>query len=333
MILDLDKFLAGERPYWEELESILSRLETDPAANPDFEQLQRFHYLYQRSMADLAKLSTFAAAPDIHRYLESLVARAYGEEHETRQSRARFAPWRWFFHTFPQTFRRRAGAFWLACAITVVGCGFGCLALAIDPDAKQVIMPFEGLAGNPRDRVRKEESARNDELHGVKGRFSAQLMTHNTQVALFTMALGMTWGVGTVISLFYNGVVLGAVSWDYTINGQARFLAGWLLPHGSVEIPAILLAGQAGFVLAGALIGWGRREGRRQRLREVSSDLVTIIGGAACLLVWAGLVEAFLSQYHEPVIPYELKIGFGLAQLTLLILFLAKSGTKSEKHD
>ena len=39
-------------------------------------------------------------------------------------------------------------------------------------------------------------------------------------------------------------------------------------------------------------------------------------------------LEAFLSQYHQPVIPYDLKIGFGLVQLTLLILFLAKSGRK-----
>jgi uncharacterized membrane protein SpoIIM required for sporulation len=326
MILDLDKFLAGERQYWKELETVLDRLENDPATNPSFEELQRFHYLYQRGMAGLAKLSTFAAAPDIHRYLESLVARAYGEEHETRQTRARFVPWRWFFQTFPQTFRRRIQAFWLSFAITVAGCGFGCLALSIDRDAKQVIMPWDTLMGSPKERVMKEETATKDRLQGNKGRFSAELMTHNTEVSMFTMALGMTWGVGTVVSLFYNGVILGAVAWDYASAGQARFLVGWLLPHGSVEIPAILLAGQAGFVLAGALIGWGQRSSRRRRLREISADLITLICGAACLLVWAGIVEAFLSQYHQPVIPYDLKIGFGLVQLTLLILFLAKSG-------
>lgn len=30
-----------------------------------------------------------------------------------------------------------------------------------------------------------------------KGTFAEQLMTHNIRVTLFTMALGMTWGVGT----------------------------------------------------------------------------------------------------------------------------------------
>jgi uncharacterized membrane protein SpoIIM required for sporulation len=155
-------------------------------------------------------------------------------------------------------------------------------------------------------------------------------MTHNTQVAITTMAAGLTWGIGTVILLFYNGVILGAVVFDYIRAGQGTFVAGWLLPHGSVEIPSILLAGQAGLLLASALIGWGNRKPRSARLREVSPDLLTLIGGAATLLVWAGLVEAFLSQYHQPVVPYSLKIAFGVAELVALTLFLSRSGSHAE---
>ena len=84
-------------------------------------------------------------------------------------------------------------------------------------------------------------------------------MTHNIQVAVGALALGLTWGVGTLVVILYNGVVLGAVCLDYLRAGQGVFLAGWLLPHGSVEIPSFLLAGQAGLMLGGALIGWGRR--------------------------------------------------------------------------
>ena len=39
----------------------------------------------------------------------------------------------------------------------------------------------------------------------------------------------MTWGVGTILLLFYNGVILGAVSLDYVQAGQTPFLLGWLL--------------------------------------------------------------------------------------------------------
>ena len=138
----------------------------------------------------------------------------------------------------------------------------------------------------------------------------------------------MTWGVGTIISLFYNGVILGAVAVDYIRAGQTKFLLGWLMPHGVIEIPAILIAGQAGLMLAFALIGRGRRESLRTRLREISGDIATLIFGVGIMLIWAGFIESFLSQYHEPVIPYVAKIAFGCVELALLTVFLSKSGTK-----
>ena len=153
-------------------------------------------------------------------------------------------------------------------------------------------------------------------------------MTHNIRVSLFTLALGMTYGVGTVVVLFYNGVILGAVSLDYIQDGQTRFLIGWLLPHGSIEIPSVMIAGQAGFVLASALIGSRKRLALLDRLAAVRNDLVTLIGGFSLLLVWAGLIEAFFSQYHEPVLPYGVKIGFGLLELVMLTAFLGFSGRK-----
>jgi uncharacterized membrane protein SpoIIM required for sporulation len=335
VIIDLQKFIAVEQPFWVDLEKIIEKLERDPAARLDMEQAKEFHYLYERAAADLAKIKTFAAEREICNYLESVVARAYGEIHETREKAHRLAPLHWFFHTFPQTFRRHVNAFWLSVAITLGGCAFGGLAIALDPDSKAVIMPFPHLLGNPTERVVKEEQAQSDRLKGVKTTFSTYLMTHNIKVSITTLAMGMTWGLGTVILLFYNGVILGGVAVDYILAGQGKFLAGWLLPHGSIEIPAILIAGQAGLLLGGALLGRGQRALVRQRLRDISKDLVTLVFGFGVLLVWAGFVEAFLSQYHEPVIPYSFKICFGVLQLLLLAAYLAKSGqtnSKIEKH-
>jgi uncharacterized membrane protein SpoIIM required for sporulation len=114
------------------------------------------------------------------------------------------------------------------------------------------------------------------------------------------------------------------------LDGQTVFLIGWLLPHGSFEIPAILIGGQAGLVLARALIGWGTRDGIRTRLRLVVPDLATLIGGVALMLVWAGIVEAFFSQYHAPILPYWVKILFGSAELIFLTAFLLLCGRRSK---
>jgi len=51
------------------------------------------------------------------------------------------------------------------------------------------------------------------------------------------------------------------------------------------------------------------------------------------MLIWAGFVESFFSQYHEPVLPYSLKISFGCVELVLLTCFLAFSGRAKEKED
>lgn len=334
MIIDLQKFISAERRYWSALEELLNTLESDAAHKMEVAQIKQFHYLYQRTAADLAKVSTLAAETNVRRYLETLVARSYAEVHEIRKKTGRLAPLRWFFQTFPQTFRRYVQAFWLAVMVTLAGFLFGGFAISFDPEAKAVIMPFPHLNLSPSERVAQEErraqEGAQDRLSGAKTSFSAYLMTHNTRVSIFTFAMGITWGVGTLILLFYNGVILGAVALDYVLDGQTKFLIGWLLPHGAIEIPAILLAGQAGFVLAGALIGWGQRISLKMRLQRVLGDLVTLLGGLALMLIWAGFVEAFLSQYHEPVIPYSVKIGFGVMEFIALAVFLKFSGNRIE---
>jgi len=324
VILDISRFVETERPHWTALEKSLEWLETNPDSRLTMGEVEGLHTLYQRASADLARV------PDgeIRKYLEWLVSRAYAEIHEARE-RKRFRPWRWATEEYPRTFRKHWKAFQLAAVLTIGGIAFGALALRIDPEAKTVIMPFEGLQGSPAERVAKERADQGRHMAGQKGRFSAELMTHNTQVTLTTLALGMTFGFGTIVMLFYNGVILGAVAFDYIHAGQTVFLMGWLLPHGVIEIPAILVGGQAGLVIAYALIGWGSRISRAARLRMVSRDVATLAGGAAMMLVWAGIVESFLSQYHEPVIPYGTKIAFGLVEAALLTCYWAFAGRRA----
>jgi uncharacterized membrane protein SpoIIM required for sporulation len=332
MILDLPRFVEAERPHWTALEKTLTWLEMNPGGHLTLEEAARFQALYERAGDDLTRVASFSAEGELQRYLAWLVSRAYAEIHETRHH-IPFRPWRWFTVELPDTFRRHIRAFQMAALLTLLGAALGGFAIRYDPDAKAMLMPFDNLRITPAERVAMERAQQGQQLTGRKGSFSAQLMTHNTQVALTALAFGMSFGFGTVILLFYNGLLLGAVAVDYIAGGQTVFLLGWLLPHGVIEIPAILMGGQAGLVIAHALIGWGDRSSRAERLRHVSRDVVTLAGGVAIMLVWAGLVEAFVSQYHEPVVPYGLKIAFGLIEALLLTMFLARSGLSREARD
>ncbi len=334
MIIDLPRFIASERGSWVELERSLAGLDKTAMQKLSLAEAKRFHFLYQKVSSDLARISTFAAEPELRRYLESLTAQAYAHIHEIRRPERSFLPLRWLTGEFPRVFRRRLRAFVLAVLITLGGVAFGAFAVALDPEAKEAVLPemFANHLGDPSRRVAHEESATSDRLAGAHAQFASDLMVNNIKVSIFTFGLGMTYGVGTVLELFYNGVILGLVAADYVLAGQTLFLMGWLMPHGVIEIPAILVAGQAGLVLATALIGWGDRQSMRTRLRLIGPDLMTLIGGAAVMLVWAGVIESFLSQHHEPAIPYWAKITFGALELLALSAYLGGAGRGDPKE-
>lgn len=321
MIIDLIRFINEHKHYWAELASILDSLEKNPHQKMSVYQINNFHDLYQRASADLSRISTFSSEENIRLHLESLVARAYGEIYETSDRSSRFRPFYLFINTFPKTVRRHSLLLLISFIITLSGMGFGALALGLDPEAKKILMPFPHLLTDPSERVNLEEETEKDRLKGSRASFSSYLITHNIRVSIAALALGMTLGIGTVIILFTNGIMLGAVAADYILAGQTKFLLGWLLPHGVIEIPAILLAGQAGLLLAKAIIIKDGFKPVKQRLKSVSKEVVTMIFGVAIMLFWAGLIEAFLSQYHEPIVPYSIKIGFGTAEFILLMIF------------
>jgi hypothetical protein len=62
------------------------------------------------------------------------------------------------------------------------------------------------------------------------------------------------------------------------------------------------------------------------RLRGVRHDVIALAAGLAVMLVWAGTVEAFISQNHRPVLPYSVKIIFGLVELFALAAYLLLAG-------
>ena len=206
----------------------------------------------------------------------------------------------------------------------VLGFAFGGLMVLIEPDAKATLIPgqFQHVLQDPSDRVAAEENSPDVATSGEMTQFSAHLMANNIRVSFRAMALGMTYGIGTIIILFYNGIILGLVGIDFIQAGETTFLLGWLLPHGVIELPAIVLGGQCGLILAGALIGWSDHRRMRERLKMVAPAICTIVGAVIIMLIWAGIVEAFLSQLHAPVLPYAAKITFGCIELVILIVYL-----------
>jgi uncharacterized membrane protein SpoIIM required for sporulation len=333
VILDLQRFQAQAQPHWNKLELLLAQLEGRPGRLLKPGEAELLQELYAQTAADLNRVIHGALAPELRQYLERLVARAYAELYYARPTRSElWQPRRWLriFTAFPEAFRRQSRYFALAVLITILGSALGGLAVRYDPAAVDVLLPADYLR-NPGVRVQQDEKGQNRHLGSVQteAQFSAQLITHNIQVALLTAALGVTFGIGTALLLFENGVLLGAVAVHYTRQGFGLFVTAWLLPHGAFEIPSILIAGQAGFYLARLLLR--RREDRN--MRQSMREWLLLIAGLAMMLVWAGTMEAFFSQHHAPVLPYGFKVAVGAAELVLLTIYLLLIGRRATGAD
>ena len=328
MILNLERFQAQARPRWSKLESLLGALESRPSRALSSTEAEQLQQLYALAAADLNRVTHGALAPELTHYLERLVARAYAELYYMPPTRSEiWRPRRWLgiCTAFPETFRRQSRYFALAMLITLIGCALGGLAVRYDPAAVDVLLPANYLR-NPAERVHEEEQGQGRHVPSaqLEAEFSAELIRHNIQVSLLAAALGVTFGIGTALLLFENGVLLGAVAVHYTQQGFGLFLTAWLLPHGVFEIPSILIAGQAGFYLARLLLH--RREERN--VRQSMREWLVLVAGLAMMLVWAGIMEAFFSQHHAPVLPYGFKVAVGVAELVLLTFYLLLIGKR-----
>jgi len=164
MIVDLKQFIERERSTWEELDKVLTRIENEAVLRLTLEEVQRLHYLYERTGAGLIKISTFAAEPNLVHFLESLLTRAYAELQTGGSRTDKLSLRRWLFRTFPRTFRKHFRFFLVALLLTIFGALFGGAAVLFDPDAKAAIAPLPHLLQNPAERVKGEESKTNPML-------------------------------------------------------------------------------------------------------------------------------------------------------------------------
>lgn len=129
---------------------------------------------------------------------------------------------------------------------------------------------------------------------------------NNVRVSFFAFAAGLLASVGTAYVLFANGVMLGAFHYLFQEQG---FLLGSLLVvyiHGALEIPAIVLAGGAGFVMGNSLLFPGTY-GRLASFRRGARQGLKIVVGLAPVFLAAGFLEGFVTRHTT--MPAWLSLG------------------------
>ena len=102
---------------------------------------------------------------------------------------------------------------------------------------------------------------------GFEGAFPNELtvgvlVANNALVVVLLVASSLTLGLGAIIILVYNGVIVGYVGTIVAQNAGLAVLLVGLTPHGIVEIPAFLFASAVALRFSHQVLGaaTGRRE-------------------------------------------------------------------------
>ena len=304
---DVRRFVDERTPQWGELERALVALEQRGMSALGLEGARNFGKLYRAVSSDLLVARGELVDAAIVDYLNDLVARAYAHVHSGTGSKARRLP-QFFLREFPRLFRAEWRVVTLSALLFFGGGAVGAVAMAVDPHAAGVLIPEDHQQRTPAERVAEDEGGPGHT--GDEGAaFSSFLFTHNIQVTFMVFALGLTFGVGTASMMFTNGVPLGALAVQYHQYGKGLFFWAWILPHGIPEVTQVIIAGAAGLVLARGLLVPGRL-GRKDAVVAEARRAVRLVVGGMPVLVLAGLIEGTISQLHEPIIPYALKLAF-----------------------
>ena len=152
--------------------------------------------------------------------------------------------------------------------------------------------------------------------------FSTQVLINNIQVSFLAFVSGIAWSVPTIGILAFNGANVGQAAGLFHDAGEAGRFWGLILPHGLLEISAIVVAGGAGMKMGWALVAPGDRT-RSQALAEEAGRAASIVIGLMVVFIIAGLIEGFVTPA-----PLEtwVRISIGVTAFTAFAAYVLALG-------
>jgi uncharacterized membrane protein SpoIIM required for sporulation len=306
----VERFVSDRQAGWAELEALVRRAGGRPERlGPD--GVRELGARYRAAAADLALARRRFPADPVTARLERLVASArqtvYGSRRARPSLRAFLGRGYW------QRVRERPVALAVAGGLLFGSAALALLWGATDPGAAAGVVPGNFIDAAQPPRGDRGLSA------AQSAAFSSEIFTNNIEVTLVAFAAGITAGIGTALSLLFNGLILGAVlglSIDAGTTGQVLRL---IVAHGVLELSCIVVAAAAGLRVGWALVDPGRRT-RREALETEARAAVVIAFGTAPWLVVAGLAEGFVSPSGQsPATVAAIGLGLGAVYWGLVL--------------
>jgi uncharacterized membrane protein SpoIIM required for sporulation len=289
--VNLERFQAERGATWEQLEAALKKAGDRPE-RLGADGVRQLGALYRGTAADLAFARRRFPRDPVTRRLEALVLRARACVYARAGRRA--SVWSFISRGYWVRLAERPLLVLAAWVVLLVPAVAAAAWASADPGAAAGLVPGQFQAAvDPPAEGRDFDTT-------TAAAFSASVMTNNIGVAFIAFAGGIAFGAVTVLSLFYNGLILGAIGGLAVGAGHGTAFLRLVSSHGPLEISCIVAGGIAGLRMGWALIRPGPLR-RATALRVEARPAVEIAVGTVPWLVVCGLCEGFLTGPDLPV--------------------------------
>jgi uncharacterized membrane protein SpoIIM required for sporulation len=298
--MDLDRFIVRNAGAWHRLEELTARARRSGQRSLAPHEVDELVALYQRTSAQLSHARTYYEDPGLTSRLTTLVASAnaaiYGSQPVSIKSLGRF-----FTETFPaavyvnRRFIAVAAALFLIPTFAVslwFSNSSRALDVSISPNERQVLVHAE--EGYYSDRPAVE--------------FSTQVLVNNIQVAFIVFATGVFLCVIPGFMLLREAFRFGEFVGVFHDAGKTGEFFILVLPHGLLELTAVIIAAAAGFRLGWTVIAPGDRPRGDALAEEGRRSVVIVLGLMLCFIV-AGIIEGFVTPSN---LPAAARVGIGV---------------------
>ena len=314
--MNIQRWIARREPNWKRLDTLLKQVEKKGLKSLHASEIRELASLYRSVSADLARARTNQVGNTLVQDLQRLTSRSYsqiyqGSRRQEWQGMVEFCRW-----GFPAIVQQTFGYTTIATAIFMLGALVAWWFGWRSPVFMSLVVPEELIV-----QVRDRHELWMGSIVGIEPLASSSIMVNNIRVSFAAVAGGITAGAFTVFLLINNGLHIGAIATLVGQNNLAYPFWAFVLPHGSLELPAIFFAGAAGLLIARAILFPGKYS-RVDALKFYGYQAAQLVFGIVPMLIIAGTIEGFFSP--SPVIPEPLKYLVGMGLFTLLVMYCSR---------
>jgi uncharacterized membrane protein SpoIIM required for sporulation len=298
-------FIKQNKEKWVEFEKQLQQNNNDP---------EKLSNLFVQVTDDLSYSRTFYRNRSVRVYLNNISQKVFQSIYRNRsRKRNRFS--HFWKEELPQLSWESRGDLSLSAIIFFISVAIGVFSCLVNPDFPRFLL------GDSYIEMTIQNIKNNDPMAVYKGMHQGEMFLeityNNILVAVITFIMGVFLGLGTIGSLIYNGIMIGAFHYFFYQHGllSRSMMAIWL--HGTLEISAIVIAGGAGLAMGRGLVFPGTLS-RMQSFRLSSRRGLKIMLGTVPIFFFAAFIESFITRYYNTV-PDAVKLALIFISLTFII--------------